>query len=112
MSATLRPGDWVTDYGQVLAGGSHHPDDVRVELFSHNEQYEVYVLRDRVTKILPPQGVAFRCTSLYPLGVGFAQCSLHERHGGDHAFKTGGMRWTDADESGRLDSPNPASVDE
>ena len=96
----LEPGDWVTIVGQI-SDRQTHPDDICVELFSHNAQFDVDVLRDRIKPIEPPS-VAFPCTSLYQREDGsLIECTLHHRHAEDHQH--GKKAWLDADEYGRVD---------
>lgn len=46
----LKAGDWVWVAGQITET-HQHPEDVTVEMFSHNEQYQADVRRDRVERM-------------------------------------------------------------
>jgi hypothetical protein len=96
--AVYRPGDWVQIAAQVAVAERSHPEDVVVELFSHNEQYAAAVRRDRVVRTAPP-AFAMRCTRLYqtPKAVNdeLIRCRLHENHADEHsATASDGAPWT------------------
>lgn len=84
---TVKPGDWVQVYGQVVQRNTH-PDDVAVEFFSHNEQFWVHIARDRVTPIHPPEHLSRPCRHLFQNPVSphspLFRCYSHENHGGLH----------------------------
>jgi hypothetical protein len=80
-------GDWVLVWGQILRGPTH-PEDVRVEFFSHNEQYHCDVRTDRVRTVDEQPDFITTCTAMFRFAGGvnglFVRCVRHERHGGKH----------------------------
>jgi len=97
-SSKVRPGDWVSVKAQVVDAGPCHPDDISVELFSHNEQYTTVIRRDRVEQIAPPTDLAYRCTSLMKVPAwhdAYLRCRLHSGHADVHeAVDAAGARWS------------------
>ena len=100
MSDDLKPGEWVAAFGQ-LVDRPNHPDDVVVQFFSHNEQYDCHIKRDRVAVVDPPD-FALTCNSLYRNDDrSLLRCTLHERHPGAHT--AGSQMWNDLGEYGRVE---------
>lgn len=104
------PGDWVQVFGQVAAVERVHPDDVVVELFSHSDQYQAHVRRDRVALVAPPEGIATRCTALYAVpkrpNDALLRCRKHEGHSPRHeAIAADGAPWgwTDEQTAGHME---------
>lgn len=96
----LRRGDWVALFAQVV-DPDPHPEDVTLDLWSHNEQYRALVRRDRIALVDPPDW-AEDCTSLYDQGNGtLVRCGLHAGH--DEAHVRGAQMWNDLGEYGRVD---------
>lgn len=98
----LEPGSWVTVYGQVVEAGDHstrtHPEDVLVEFFSHSDQYQAHVRRDRVRPVEPPEGIAERCPHIADSltgGEALVRCIKHLKHSGQHSDRSGRKVWLD-----------------
>lgn len=93
------PGDWVQVWAQVVKE-SGHPDDIVLRLESHNEDYECYVRKDRVTFDGSVPDLVEQCTHLHEVEVLFphlvpdrdnllAQCTRHHDHSGKHRDRSG-----------------------
>lgn len=92
----IRVGDWVQVWGQVkrVDQPGVHPEDVSVEFFSHNEQWNGHVRRDRVTKVEVVPPFVERCSSLHPYSAltptgrieAYVRCEMHEGHTGQHVM--------------------------
>lgn len=92
---TPEPGDWVQVWAQMTKE-SQHPDDLLLRLESHNEHYDCYIRKDRVTFDGSVPDFVERCTRLHeveilnpsrhPSGkeVMLARCIRHHDHGGKH----------------------------
>lgn len=99
-------GDWVQVYGQVAPRGRVHPEDVVVTLYSHSDEYEASVRKDRVIKCDPPEGIYQRCTAMRAGFViesaesTFIRCGLHYDHGGQHLHKERNICWPDSHTDG------------
>lgn len=99
----VREGDWVRVYGQVTDAGPH-PEEYRVRIQSHNEDYSCLVRRDWCERVNPPEDIALLCTSLFALNevdVTLVRCVQHHDHAGDHAMK--GTTWTDDESYGYVE---------
>lgn len=90
------PGTWVQVWGQVNKNQSAtHPEDVLVDLESHNEQYNAYVRLDRLRLADEgPPPFAERCTHMVqPMADGpMWRCVKYTRHPDEHS-NGGDVRW-------------------
>lgn len=101
-----REGMWVKVWAAVTRQSAiTHPDDVTVELESHNESYSVSVRRDRV---LPSDdsrpATAPRCTSLYETDEGpLVHCESYSPPGHQHRTERPAYQWDDAQAYGHVE---------
>lgn len=87
-------GQWVQVWGQVETHEQTHPEDTRVRMESHNEDYVVHVRTDRLRVCLTPPPFARICTALYNAGGGLLwRCSQTENHNGSHISNGGSLVW-------------------
>lgn len=96
----INPGDWIAVQGQVLESTEDDsPGDHLVEFFSHNERWEGWVRKDRVTPI-PTPGHVGQCTAMTPnvmdLNV-YYRCERPEHRRLDHQHKSGHFEWSEDD---------------
>lgn len=100
----IQPGDWVQVWGQVQPIDCH-PEDVVVEFFSHSDQYQASVRRDRVEAPAEPPPFLTLCTSLYGTLSGYLwRCALRE-HGPhvQHSANGGSLHWGDDKAVGHIE---------
>ncbi len=95
-SNSLPGGTWVQVWGQVVEK-KHHPEDVVVEFFSHNEQYHCDVRRDRVVVGDTPD-FAERCVHLKEVDGMYARCTSHKGHSYKH--QAGELSWASINSNG------------
>ncbi len=81
-----KPGDWVLCWGQVVDRLAHD-DDAVVEFFSHNEQYQCHVRRDRIEQADPPP-FANQCNHMRQGHTNeFFRCELTDGHTAEHKWR-------------------------
>lgn len=78
-------GQWVKVWAQVK-DNDPHPEDYIVTLFSHNEEYDAYVRRDRVfiTNVVPEWAERCRALTYYEGAGALYRCERPQGHAGDH----------------------------
>jgi hypothetical protein len=81
----IKIGDWVLAWGQVRES-NHHPEDVVIEFFSHNEQWAGHIRLDRVQPATtPPPFDAAQCNALRRTKSGsLRRCVRLDQHGKKH----------------------------
>lgn len=104
--AVFKEGAWVKVWARVvLPKATVHPEDVVVELTSHNENYGVHVRKTHVeiTKEIPE--FTNECLSLAPNAYSryYWQCDLYEGHPDLHTANEGHLNWTTEQEQGRIE---------
>lgn len=104
--AEFKQGAWVRVWARVVHQDHLHPEDVRLEFESHNEQYEAHVRKDRVEAADEIPEFAIRCTHLYGSTLTDGQywrCYLYERHPDNHVANAGSLSWSDEQTAGYIE---------
>lgn len=102
-------GDWVLVWAQLLKQEQVHPEDYVIDLFSHNEQYQCDVRKDRVLFPEKQPDFAPRCTSVYSGGSKNAdtvlwQCVRGAGHTKKHRANSDTLEWEDNQTIGHIDT--------
>lgn len=80
----IQIGEWVLVWGQVRES-PHHPEDVVVEFFSHNEQWAGHIRLDRVKPAGGDPPFAAQCPALRKTKSGaFRRCVRVANHAKKH----------------------------
>lgn len=98
-----RPGDWVQVWARV-SDYETHPEDLRVEVDSHNASPNavIDVRRDWVTQPDHPPEFAQRCPALYLLSTAsYIRCEKHDGHFAAHECAS--QLWTDEGTAGYIE---------
>lgn len=104
-------GEWVKVWAQATPKQEKvHPDDARIEFWSHNEQYSCHVRLDRIERTPRDQWPDFisNCNAMrkrvhdaHGSSVTYLRCELQHDHAGKH--RSGDTEWDDNETDGYIE---------